>query len=283
VSDRDLQLGPSAVAVAKAAMTRTRSLVWRTRGANAAPGVRILFYHRITDEPDSLAVKPDAFRRQVEYLASQGFRIVDVPEAARLAAAGDTGRVVGMSFDDGYRDVVENGAEVLAEHDAKVTIFVVPGVVDGTARFTWYDRQPPVLGWEEIAELDRDSPFRFEAHTVTHPNLLALPEDEARSEIARSREQVAERLGRAVEAFCYPAGLYTPRERGLVAEAGFTAAVTCDPGANGPHTDALLLHRTAVELRDGLVDFAAKVAGAHDMPLPLRSAYRRLRYGRDAG
>ena len=49
------------------------------------------------------------------------------------------------------------------------------------------------------------------------------------------------------------------------------------------HTDALLLHRTAVELRDGLVDFAAKVAGAHDTPLPLRSAYRRLRYGRDAG
>ena len=87
-------------------MTRTRSLVWRTRGAKTAPGVRILFYHRIADEPDSLAVSPDAFRRQVEYLASQGFRIVDVPEAARLAAVGDTGRVVGMSFDDGYRDVV---------------------------------------------------------------------------------------------------------------------------------------------------------------------------------
>ena len=206
-----------------------------------------------------------------------------MPEAARLAAVGDTGRVVGMSFDDGYRDVVENGADVLAEHDAKATVFVVPGVVDGTARFSWYDRQPPVLGWDEIVELDRDSPFRFEAHTVTHPNLLALTEDEARSEIACSREQVAERLGRAVEAFCYPAGLYTDRERGLVADAGFTAAVTCDPGANGPDTDALLLHRTAVELRDGLVDFAAKVAGAHDTPLPLRSAYRRLRYGRNAG
>ena len=257
MSDRDLQLGPSAVAVAKAAMTRTRSLIWRSRGARATPGVRILFYHRIADEPDSLAVRPDAFRRQVEYLSAQGFRIVDVPEAARLAAAGETGRVVGMSFDDGYRDVVENGGDVLAEHDAKVTVFVVPGVVDGTARFTWYDRQPPVLGWDEIADLDGDSPFRFEAHTVTHPNLLALSEDEARSEIGRSRE--------------------------LVAEAGFAAAVTCDPGANRPDTDALLLHRTAVELRDGLVDFAAKVAGAHDSPLPLRSAYRRLRYGRDAG
>jgi hypothetical protein len=44
-----------------------------------------------------------------------------------------------------------------------------------------------------------------------------------------------------------------------------------------------LLCRTAVELRDGLVDFRAKVAGAHDTPLPLRSAYRRLRYGPDAG
>jgi peptidoglycan/xylan/chitin deacetylase (PgdA/CDA1 family) len=280
VSDRDLQLGPSTVAVAKAGMTRARSLIWKRRGAKAAPGVRILFYHRIADEPDSLAVRPHAFRRQVEYLAAQGFRIVDVPEAARLAASGETGRVVGMSFDDGYRDVIENGRAVLEQHDATVTVFVVPGVIDGTARFTWYDRQPPVLGWDEITDLDRGSPFRFEPHTLTHPNLLALPEQEARSEIAGSRDRVAERLGRPAEAFCYPAGLYTDRERSLVADAGFSAAVTCDPGANGPATDPLLLHRTAVELRDGLVDFAAKVAGAHDTPLPLRSAYRRVRYGR---
>jgi peptidoglycan/xylan/chitin deacetylase (PgdA/CDA1 family) len=283
VSGRDLQLGPSAVAVAKAAMTRARSLAWRARGGRPAPGIRILFYHRIADEDDSLAVRPAAFREQVEHLAAEGYRIVDVPEAARLAALGDTGRVVGMSFDDGYRDVVEHGGDVLARHGATVSVFVVPGVVDGTARFTWYERQPAVLSWDEIAALDADSPFRFEAHTVTHPNLLALPEEEARAEIARSRELVAERLGRPVEAFCYPAGLYADRERRLVGEAGFTAAVTCDPGPNGPSTDPLLLRRTAVELRDGMVDFRAKVAGAHDTPLPLRSAYRRLRYGRDAG
>lgn len=282
MSGRDLRLGPSTVAVAKAAMTRARSLAWRARGASTAPGIRILFYHRIADADDSLAVRPAAFREQVEYLASEGYRIVDVPEAARLAAQGDAGRVVGMSFDDGYRDVVEHGADVLRRHGATATVFVVPGVIDGTARFTWYDDQPPVLGWDEIAALDGDSPFRFEAHTVTHPNLLALTEDEARSEIGRSRDLVAERLGRPVEAFCYPAGLYADRERRLVGEAGFTAAVTCDPGPNGPSTDPLLLRRTAVELRDRLVDFRAKVAGAHDTPLPLRSAYRRLRYGPDA-
>ena len=206
-----------------------------------------------------------------------------MPEAARLAAVGDTGRVVGMSFDDGYRDVVENGADVLAEHDAKVTR------VRGARR----GRRHRAVQLVRAASRRCSGGTRSSSSTATRrsgsrptrspiPTCWRCPRTRP-AEIARSREQVAERLGRAVEAFCYPAGLYTDRERRLVAEAGFTAAVTCDPGANGPATDALLLHRTAVELRDGLVDFAAKVAGAHDTPLPLRSAYRRLRYGRNAG
>ena len=46
------------------------------------------------------------------------------------------------------------------------------------ASFAWYERQPPLLGWDEIAELDRGGTLRFEAHTVTHPNLLAVDDDD---------------------------------------------------------------------------------------------------------
>ena len=207
-----------------------------------------------------------------------------MPEAARLAALGDTGRVVGMSFDDGYRDVVENGAEVLAGTARRSRCSSSPAWSTARARFTWYDRQPPVLGLgrDRRARPRLAVPVRGPHGHPPEPAGAAGGRGAGRRSPARgsrSRSGSAARSRRSATR----AGLYADRERRLVAEAGFTAAVTCDPGPNGPSTDPLLLRRTAVELRDGLVDFAAKVAGAHDTPLPLRSAYRRLRYGRDAG
>jgi peptidoglycan/xylan/chitin deacetylase (PgdA/CDA1 family) len=276
-----LTLGPAWVQTIKSASARARTAAWRARGAPARPGLRILFYHRVADDWDPLALAPRRFAAQMDLLAAQGYRVVDVVEAARLLGTGEPlERVVALSFDDGYRDVAEHALPVLERHGFRATVFVATGVVDGTAVFSWYERQPPVLGWDEIVALDGRSPLSFEAHTVTHPNLTALDEEAARREIAASKVALEERLGRTVDGFCYPAGLYGPRERRLVAEAGFRAATTCEPGANGPGADALVLHRTAIDRADRLVDFRAKVAGGHDRPSALRASYRRVRYRR---
>lgn len=241
-------------------------------------------YHRVADERDELAVSPQRFREQMEYLASRGYRVVGVAEAAELAATGDLReRTVGLSFDDGYRDVAENALPVLAEHGFRATVFVATGVTDGRAGFTWYRRQPPVLGWDEVVELDRAGTLEFEAHTVTHPNLLAVDEETAKAEIAGSKTELEEHLGRAVTVFSYPAGLFGERERRLVAHAGYRFAVSCEPGVNLPATDRLALHRRQIDARDRLLDFKAKVAGGHDTPLPLRGLYRRRRYGIERG
>ena len=84
-------------------------------------------------------------------------------------------------------------------------------------------------------------------------------------------------------AFCYPSGLHGPRERALVAQAGYRVAVTCEPGVNTSTTDRLALQRRQVDARDSLLDFRAKVGGGHDSPLPLRDVYRRRRYGAGTG
>ena len=114
---------------------------------------------------------------------------------------------------------------------------------------------------------------------MTHPNLLALGEDAARAEIAGSKIALEERLGRPVDAFCYPAGLYGPRDRGFVADAGFRIAVSCEPGVNRPGADLLALRRRQIDARDAMLDFRAKLGGGHDSPLPLRNVYRRIRFG----
>jgi peptidoglycan/xylan/chitin deacetylase (PgdA/CDA1 family) len=266
----------------KAAGTRARSAAWlaRTRGRLDTAGLRILFYHRIADDYDELAVAPAAFRRQMDFLASQSYRVVDVVEAAGLLGRGSLHpRTIGLSFDDGYLDVAEHALPVLAGHGFRATVFVAPAVIDGTAWFDWHRYQPTLLDWDDIAELDADGTLRFEAHSLTHPNLTALDEHVARQEIAGSKLHLESRLRRPVEAFAFPSGLFGERERHLVAEAGFRIAVSCEPGVNGPATDRLALRRRQIDGRDSLLDFRAKVGGGHDSPLPLRAAYRRRRYG----
>jgi peptidoglycan/xylan/chitin deacetylase (PgdA/CDA1 family) len=270
----------------KALATRTHSVAWllRTGGQPDKPGLRILFYHRVSNDRDELAVAPCNFRRQMDYLASQSYRVVDVLEAADLLDRGEwSPKTIGLSFDDGYLDVAEEALPVLAERGFRATVFVAPAVVDGWAKLSWYRCQPPLLGWDEIVELDGEGTLRFEAHSLTHPNLLGLRDAAVREEIVGSKIALEARLGRPVEAFSYPSGLYGIRERGLVAAAGYRVAVSCEPGPNTPRSDRLALRRRQIDARDSLLDFRAKVAGGHDAPLPLRSTYRRLRYQVGAG
>jgi peptidoglycan/xylan/chitin deacetylase (PgdA/CDA1 family) len=274
-----LTLGPGWVQTVKPALTRLRTAAWRARGRPSRPGLRVLFYHRVSDDPDPLAIPPRRFAAQMDLLEAEGYRVVDVVEAARLLAArAPLDRVVALSFDDGYRDVAEHALPALERRRFRATVFVATGVVDGTAELSWYARQPPVLGWSEIIALDAGSALSFEAHTITHPNLTALARAQAEQEIAGSKRALEARLGREVEAFCYPAGVFGERERELVAQAGFTVATSCEPGGNTPDSDPLALRRTAISGRDRLADFRAKLEGGHDRPSALRAVYRRARF-----
>ena len=267
--------------LAKAGGTRARSAAWlvRTRGRLDVSGLRIFFYHRISDDRDELAVTPKAFVEQMNYLAAQAYRVVDVLTAIDLLDAGEPlARTVGLSFDDGYLDVAEHALPILSERGFRATVFVAPAVTDGEASFSWYKQQPELLTWEDIAELDRDGTLRFEAHSLTHPELPALSAAEARREITGSKVVLESRLGRVVRAFSYPSGLFGKRDQRLAAAAGFSVAVSCEPGVNDRWTDRFALRRRQVDARDSLLDFRAKLGGGHDTSPPFRALYRRLRY-----
>jgi peptidoglycan/xylan/chitin deacetylase (PgdA/CDA1 family) len=268
----------------KSVVTAAQSLAWRLRtgGVPVGDGVRILFYHRVSTDDDPLAIAPERFRQQMAYLAAEGYDVVDVMEAVTAIDRPAERKVVGLSFDDGYSDVAEHALPALEEHGFRASVFVATSVTGGAARFEWYDEQPPLLDWDEIADLDRAGTLRFEAHTRTHPNLLALDDIVARKEIVGCKADLEERIGRPVDVFSYPAGLFRPSHRDMVAAAGYRAAVTCERGANRADTDRFALRRIGVDGRDRMLDFKAKLGGGHDSALPLQRTYRRLRYGTDA-
>ncbi len=168
---------------------------------------------------------------------------------------------------------------MLHELSLPATVFIAPGLVDGTARMSWYETQPPLLSWDEIRGL-QDEGVRFEPHTMTHPNLSALDDATCLYEIAESRAVLEDKLGGERVAFCDPGGNAGERERRHVADAGMQLALGCEPGMVEAAADARWLPRIAVGRYDGLRDVRAKAEGGHDRPLPGRQIYRTLRYGR---
>jgi peptidoglycan/xylan/chitin deacetylase (PgdA/CDA1 family) len=265
----------SAVGLAKAALVRGQALAGTVRGGTRRPGLRILYYHRISDERDPLAVTPAAFRRQMNALAASGQRVVDLYGIDDLALETDEAAIA-LTFDDGYRDVLEHALPVLREHGFPCTVFVVPGAIAGVATFSWYraGSMPPLAGWDELRAQERAGLVHFEPHTMTHPVLTTISLEHAQSEIAESKQVVEEELGRPARIFCYPGGYYSPREVDLVRECGYRAAVTCEFGANAAPFAHNELRRTIVERSDPLWLFRARLAGATDTPPPGRRTRR---------
>ena len=271
----------------KTAQTRARTLLWRLRRRLGRPmtpgaGLRILFYHRVADDPgDPLVVTCDVFAAEMALLAERGYEVVDVAEALdRLYAGTLEPHTIALTFDDGYVDNVVHAMPVLERHGFRGTVFVVTDLVSGKGAFAKGHGSPaPLLGWEEIERLDGSSPLTFEAHTVTHPNLATSSDAESWAEIDLSRRALGDVLGRPSVAFCYPGGFLGPREHEYVRRAGFRYAVTTEPGLNTAETDPFLVRRTQMNRADRLIDFAAKLDGSHDVPLLGRALYRRLKYG----
>lgn len=84
-------------------------------------------------------------------------------------------------------------------------------------------------------------------HTVNHPILSRLADDEASNEIRAGKDRLEALIQAPVTVFAYPNGRpghdFTARDMGLAREAGFAAAVTTARGAGGRQCDAFQIPR----------------------------------------
>lgn len=261
----------------RAYRTLQRARVRVRRRTPSWHGVRILGYHRVSDARHTLSVTPEAFRHQIEALLDSGATPIRLDAALDLLESPVTGRYVCVTFDDGYLDNLEHAVPILREFGMPATIFVATAVIDGEAAFDWFEEPPPALSWDEISRMVAEGLVDVQAHTRTHPRLPGVSERQARDEIVGSKHDLERHVPYAVTSFCYPAGLYGEREIALVREAGYRAGVTTDPGVNTGAEPRFALRRTLIYGSDSGEDFAAKISGALDHPLPLRSwLHRRL-------
>jgi peptidoglycan/xylan/chitin deacetylase (PgdA/CDA1 family) len=89
------------------------------------------------------------------------------------------------------------------------------------------------VSWEELRALAADPLATIGGHTITHPSLQDLNEEDAICEISGGRLRLQEELDREIAHFAYPYGAdgnCGPREFALAGKAGFLTAVTLTRG-----------------------------------------------------
>lgn len=241
----------------------------------AFPGVAVLCYHGIRASADEqvpfndLHVCSEVFEAHCRLIATACNPIsLDDLRAALDGGPALPARPVIVTFDDGYRSVLDCALPSLERHGIPAAVFVCSDPVFRSRHF-WFDtlcrrdgedavRRTQTLPYDDwhaltesvsasIDERDVHRPmtaaelFRLASsplievggHTLSHPTLAAVPVDKQQREIAGCRNALEDAIGKRVQAFAYPFGRlgvhYGLETVCLVRNAGYDVAFTTEP------------------------------------------------------
>lgn len=219
----------------------------------ASARVPILTYHQIASAPlrgapfRSLYVSPAAFARQMAMLAMLGYRGLGMPAVLPYLKGEKAGKVVGLTFDDGYRNNLAHALPVLQRHGFTATCYFVSQRLGGTNDWdaALGVAQTPLMDASQLREWAAAGQD-VGAHSRNHVRLTAVPAAAARDEIAASKAELEQVSGTAVRHFCYPFGAYSSDHVAMVREAGYDTATTTQRGRANAGDDLLQLPRAPV-------------------------------------
>jgi peptidoglycan/xylan/chitin deacetylase (PgdA/CDA1 family) len=237
--------------------------------------LRVLMYHKVNDIPDNPTTVPvGLFDEQMAHLKELGYTVVDLDAVLDYYTKGvplPAGATL-ITFDDGYRDVLENAMPVLQRHGYPAVLFAPiaymqdPMPLPHELLLVRQGVRNATVDWQDFAALEAGG-VRIESHGIAHKPLAEIELDEAVREITISKIRLEERLGRPVRSFAYVKGSeahFHSVHVSLVQQAGYELAFTSVSGGNGPDTDPLRLRRYNVEPYSDRT-FELVLAGACDL------------------
>ncbi|HEV2395671.1 MAG TPA: polysaccharide deacetylase family protein [Candidatus Sulfotelmatobacter sp.] len=186
------------------------------------------------------------FRSQIEWLQQNGWKGLSVSEALEYPDF----RAVAVTFDDGCETDLIAAAPILRDAGFHATSYVTAGFVD----------KPGYLSRAQLLELS--SLFEIGCHSMTHPYLNDLSDEQQRVEVADARAKLEDIIGRPVEHFSCPGGRYDERTLAVAKNAGYRSLATSETKRNDSSTDLYHLGRVAVMRTTTAPAFAGICSGS---------------------
>ncbi len=239
--------------------------------ASPSPSIPILVYHQISEAPPKgapfrgLYVSPAAFFRQMALLKLLGYQGLSMSALLPYLKGEKSGKVVGITFDDGYLNNLSHALPVLQRHGFSSTCYAVSNLLGQT---NVWDRD---IGIAQVPLMDAGQLRQWVAggqevgsHTQNHARLLQSDAPTALGEMTQDRAALEALLATPVQHFCYPYGEYAPEHVAMARQAGFQTVTTTRRGRSTVEGNLLELPRVPVVRSTTLPVFWLKIATAYE-------------------
>ncbi len=248
------------------------SAAWSAEPCQPSHAV-ILIYHHISDfEPASTSVTPALFDQHLNYLADNGFHVMDLPTVVKKLKAREAlpDSVVVLTFDDGYYSVYSEAFPRLKERGWPFTVFVCPEAITR--------RQGPVMTWDQLREMSA-SGATVANHGLHHGFMNRARPGESHEdylkrleiELVFAHKQIIDQHLPPADLLAYPYGEYSPAVQTIVEKLGW-AAFGQQSGSAGPNFDFSCLPRFPMAGGFATMDnFGDKVSS---LPMPTATVMR---------
>lgn len=233
--------------------------------------IPVLVYHQIDKAPPkgqpfrSLYVAPAAFARQMHFLKLLGYTGMSMSGLQPYLSGERTGKVVGITFDDGYLNNLAHALPVLRKYGFSSTCYAVSGLAGKTNSWDQENgiAQTPLMDHAQMKKWVAEGQ-EIGSHTRHHVKLLESTDDNARLEISLGKSDLESALGQPVLHFCYPYGRYEAMHVEMARQQGFVSATTTQRSRCHEGMGMLELPRVPVLRSTSLPMFWLKIATAYE-------------------
>ena len=248
--------------------------------------IPILMYHSISDVKESthpyyhVNTSPVVFEAHMRYLSENNYKVISLQDLSSEHDTNHSNKQVVITFDDGFLDFYTNAYPILKNFGFTATVFLPTAFIQNN-RMSF--KNNPCMTWDEVRQLMTKG-ISFGSHTVSHPQLAELNENEIKNEIKSSRQSIEEATGTKIDSFSYPFAFpqenrdFIARYKEILIEQGYRTAVTTIIGrASIGMDDLLCLKRIPANNGDDPLFFRLKLQGAYDWLQTPQSFVRQIK------
>jgi peptidoglycan/xylan/chitin deacetylase (PgdA/CDA1 family) len=212
-----------------------------------------------------LTVSPESFARQMALIKLYGYQGVSMHDLEPYLVGEKTGKVVGITFDDGYQNNLIHALPVLQKNGFTATCYGVSTQINGTNAWDQHlgIRQKPLMSQNDWLQWHQGG-MEIGSHGRTHGNLMTMPPAQAMEEIQVSKQELENTFQCAVRHFCYPYGHYDAQHADMVKRAGYQTATTTHRGRVHQGHNPYALNRIMVARACNWLQFSLKILTAYE-------------------
>ena len=161
----------------------------------------VLVYHRFSDEgPKSTSTSPEVFKGHLSYLQENEYTVLPLKTVIKKLQAKEKlpQNCVSLTADDGFLSIYKEAYPLLTEYQFPMSIFVSTNAID--------KNYESMMTWSQLREM---APLvNVFNHTVNHPHLVNLLQENLQNEINIAQDRISKELGVKDKYLAYPYGEY---------------------------------------------------------------------------